>query len=66
MSKYYTEQEMDYQVKISLALIRKFKDQLNAEYGIDPEDISKMFRTLYEEQNAIMPDKWYNYCLGKG
>lgn len=51
---YYSEQDINDFVKINLALIEKFKDQLNAEYGTSFMEISDMFQKLYEEQNEKM------------
>lgn len=64
IDKTYTLEEMDRQVKINMRLIAKFKDQLWAEYGESISDIVKMFDTLYEEQQEVMPLPWYEYCYG--
>lgn len=53
-----TEDGIDYLVKIEMRLISKFHNELVDEYG----DISTMMDTLYKEQNAITPLKWYEYC----
>lgn len=64
LMNYYSEKEMDYFVKINLALIEKFKDQLNAEYGTSFMEVNDMFQKLYEEQNKKMPGMWYEYGYG--
>lgn len=61
----YSEEDMDYYIKINLALIEKFRNQLNAEYGSDVWSITQMFRKLYEEQNKKTPKKWYEYSYGQ-
>lgn len=66
IEKTYTLEEMDKQVKINMRLLAKFKDQLFAEYGDNVEDVVKMFDTLYEEQQKVMPLPWYEYCCGVG
>lgn len=62
--KYYSEADMDYFVKIGLALVEKFRDQLNAEYGSDMWSNMRMFKKLYDEQNKKMPEMWYKYGYG--
>lgn len=64
IGKTYTLEEMDKQVKINMRLLEKFKAQLWAEYGYTVENIMKMFDTLYEEQQEVMPLPWYEYCCG--
>lgn len=62
--RYYDEDDIDYYVKINLCLIGKFKDQLIEEYGCGISNAALMLETLYQEQNAKTPEKWYNYCWG--
>lgn len=60
----YSETDIDYFIKINLALIEKFRDQLNVEYGSDIWDITQMLKKLYDEQNEKTPDMWYKYGYG--
>lgn len=60
--RYYSEDDMDYLAKIEMRLISKFHNELTSEYGDGLTDISTMMDTLYKEQNAITPLKWYEYC----
>lgn len=63
--QYYSERDMDYQIKINLALIQRFRHQLNEEFGTELIDTYNMFDVLYKEISKDMPDLWYNYvpCL---
>lgn len=57
--RYYSEDDMDYQIKIILRLLNKFSKELLAEYN--EEYYITILDTLNKEQNKIMPFKWYNY-----
>lgn len=59
--KMYSEEDIDYYIKIILRLTAKFNKELLEEYGAS-EYVFSMLDTLYKEQNEIMPYKWYNYC----
>lgn len=59
--KMYSEEDIDYYIKIILRLTTKFNKKLLKGYGAS-EYVFTMLDTLYKEQNKIMPDKWYNYC----
>lgn len=58
----YSEEDIDYYIKIILRLTTKFNKELLEEYGAS-EYVFTMLDILYKEQNEIMPYKWYNYCL---
>lgn len=60
-NKMYSEEDIDYYIKIILRLTTKFNKELLKGYGAS-EYVFTMLDTLYKEQNKIMPDKWYNYC----
>lgn len=57
--RYYSENDMDYQIKIILRLLSKFSEELLAEYN--EEYYTTMLETLNKEQNEVMPLKWYEY-----
>lgn len=61
---YYSEDYVDYFLKINYALTERFKKQLNDEFGTEIEDVIEMFKILYEEGNKLRPKKWYEYAMG--
>lgn len=61
---YYSEDYIDYFLKINYALTERFKKQLNDEFGTEIEDVIEMFKILYEEGARLHPKKWYEYTMG--
>lgn len=57
----YSELDMDHMAKINMALISRFRPQLNEEFGTELIDTFHMMETLHKEQNKETPDLWYKY-----